>query len=87
MQQLYLEDLKVGDKWFSRHETVSTEAIKTFADSYDPQPYHLDEEQAKDTFFGKLVASGWQTAAITMRLMVESIPIATGLVGAGAQIT
>lgn len=86
MQQLYLEDLNVGDKWISREETISTEEIKTFADSYDPQPYHLDEKRAEDTFFGQLVASGWQTAGVTMRLMVESIPIATGLIGAGAQI-
>jgi acyl dehydratase len=58
MQQLYLEDIKVGDKWTSRTETISIEEIKEFAASYDPQPYHMDETRAKDTFFGQLVASG-----------------------------
>lgn len=86
MQQLYLEDIKVGDKWTSRTETISLEEIKEFAASYDPQPYHMDETRAKETFFGQLVASGWQTAGITMRLMVESIPMASGLIGASAQI-
>lgn len=50
MQQLYLEDIKVGDKWTSRTETISLEEIKEFAASYDPQPYHMDETRAKDTF-------------------------------------
>ena len=87
VQQLYLEDVKVGDKWVSRTESISEAEIKDFAKDYDPQPYHLDNERAKDTFFGTLVASGWQTAGVTMRLMVETIPIATGLIGAGAQIS
>ncbi|WP_296405644.1 MaoC family dehydratase [Psychrobacter sp.] len=87
MHQLYLEDLKVGDKWVSREESINLEEIKEFANSFDPQPYHIDEIRAKNTFFGQLVASGWQTAGITMRLMVESIPIATGLIGAAAQIS
>lgn len=87
MQQLYLEDLKVGDKWVSRSEKVTIEEIKQFAASYDPQPYHVDEERAKDTFFGQLVASGWLTSGITMRLMVESIPLASGLIGASAELS
>lgn len=87
MQQLYLEDLKIGDKWVSREEQVSIDEIKAFANSYDPQPYHMDEQQAEATFFGQLVASGWQTAGITMRLMVESIPIATGLIGVEGKIS
>ncbi|HJH09811.1 MAG TPA: dehydratase, partial [Psychrobacter pasteurii] len=63
----YLEDVKVGDKWVSRTESISEAEIKDFAKDYDPQPYHLDNERAKDTFFGTLVASGWQTAGVTMR--------------------
>ncbi|WP_338412127.1 MaoC family dehydratase [Psychrobacter raelei] len=87
VQQLYLEDLKVGDKWISGEVSLSEAEIKDFAKDYDPQPYHLDNERARDTFFGTLVASGWQTAGVTMRLMVQTIPIATGLIGAGAQIS
>lgn len=52
VQQLYLEDVKVGDKWVSRTESISEAEIKDFAKDYDPQPYHLDNERAKDTFFG-----------------------------------
>lgn len=48
----YLEDVKVGDKWVSRTESISEAEIKDFAKDYDPQPYHLDNERAKDTFFG-----------------------------------
>lgn len=86
MDSNYLEDLKVGDKWVSRKHRIDADAIKAFAKDYDPQPFHLDEQLAKDTFFAGLAASGWQTAGITMRLMVETIPIATGLIGAGGQI-
>lgn len=87
MNKLYLEDIKVGDRWISREQTITSSDIKAFAKDYDPQPFHLDEAAAKDTFFAGLAASGWQTASITMRLMVESIPIATGLIGAGGQIS
>ena len=87
MEKLYLEDLKVGDKWMSREQTIDSGDIKAFAKDYDPQVFHLDEEAAKDTYFAGLAASGWQTASITMRLMVETIPIATGLIGAGGQIS
>jgi hypothetical protein len=56
--------------------------------SGDPQPFHLDDEIAKRTMFGGLVASGWHTAAITMRLLVEGgAPIAGGIIGAGGEIT
>lgn len=86
MDKIYLEDLKIGDKWSSREHTISAESIKSFAADYDPQPFHLDEAAAADTFFAGLAASGWQTACLTMRLMVETIPIATGLIGAGGQL-
>jgi len=59
-----------------------------FAGEFDPQPFHLDAQTAQTTFFGTLVASGWHTAALTMRLMVESpLSIAGGIVGAGGEIT
>jgi acyl dehydratase len=64
---------------------INKERIKTFAAEFDPQPFHLDEEAARDTIFGELVASGWYTAAITMRLLVESdLKPSGGIVGAGA---
>lgn len=87
MQSVYFEDLKVGDKWHSREYMLSVKDIKTYAQQYDPQPFHLDEAAAEHTFFEGLAASGWHTASITMRLMVESIPIASGLIGAGGEIS
>ena len=61
--------------------------IKSFASQFDPEPFHTDEEAAKDTFFNGLAASGWHTAGITMRLLVLTIPFADGLIGAGADVT
>jgi acyl dehydratase len=66
---------------------MDEEEIKAFAKQFDPQPFHLDAEAAKDTLFEGLVASGWHTAAISMRLLVDTVPIAGGLIGAGAEIT
>jgi acyl dehydratase len=61
--------------------------IRAFAVQFDPQPFHLDAEAAKETLFDGLVASGWHTAAVSMRLLVGGgLPIAGGLVGAGAEI-
>jgi len=82
-QALYLEDLKVGQVFASGTVTLTAEDIKAFARQFDPQPFHTDETRATESFFGQLVASGWHTASTTMRLMVDSIPIAGGLVGAG----
>jgi acyl dehydratase len=85
---LYLEDLRVGQQFVSGAHQIDEEQIQAFAKQFDPQPFHLDVEAAKATFFGELVASGWHTAAITMRLLVESgLPIAGGLIGAGGEIT
>src|SRR5262245_28716081 len=85
---LYLEDLQVGQRFVSATHRIDEEQIRTFAKQFDPQPFHLDQETAKATFFRGLVASGWHTAGITMRLFVESgLPIAGGIVGAGGEIT
>jgi acyl dehydratase len=85
---LYFEDLHLGQRFVSGTHLIDESQIKAFARQFDPQPFHLDSEAAKSTFFGQLVASGWHTAAISMRLMVESgLPIAGGLVGAGAEIS
>jgi acyl dehydratase len=66
-EQLYLEDVFVGQRFVTGTQAVTAEAIKAFARDYDPQPFHTDEDAAKDTFFDGLAASGWHTAAITMR--------------------
>jgi acyl dehydratase len=85
---LYLEDLRVGQRFVSGTHRIDAEQIRAFAEQFDPQPFHLDAEAAKATLFEGLVASGWHTAAITMRLLVESgLPIAGGIIGAGAEIT
>ena len=81
-QRLFLEDLEPGQVFESGRFEVTAEAIKRFAGEYDPQPFHLSENDAKDSFFGGLAASGWHTAAMTMRLLVESLPLAGGIVGA-----
>src|SRR6059036_4168420 len=80
----YLEDFTVGQTFRSGPVRIDKERIKTFGAEFDPQPFHLDEEAARDTIFGGLVASGWHTAAITMRLLVDSdLKPAGGIVGAG----
>ena len=84
---LYLDDLAVGQTFATGSRTLDEAAIIAFAREYDPQPFHLDAEAAKHTFFGGLVASGWHTAAITMRLLVETgLPLAGGVIGAGGSI-
>ncbi len=82
--RLYLDDFHVGQRFTSATHRIDTEEIKAFARQFDPQPFHLDEEAAKSSMFGGLVASGWHTAAISMRLQVESgLPIAGGMIGIG----
>lgn len=84
---LYFEDLPVGRRFTTASVRLDVEAIKAFAASFDPQPFHLDEEAAKKSFFNGLVASGWHTAALTMRLLVTSgLPIAGGVIGAGGEV-
>ena len=83
---LYLDDLHVGQRFTSGTHLIDEEQIKAFAHQFDPQPFHLDGEAAKETFFEGLAASGWHTAAISMRLIVESVPIRGGIVGAGGEL-
>ena len=84
---LFLEDLHVGQTFVTGSVTLTAEAIKAFARDYDPQPFHLDEEAARDSLFGGLAASGWHTAALSMRLLVEGLPFARGLIGVGGETT
>jgi acyl dehydratase len=80
----YLDDFAVGQTFGSGTLRVDADRIKAFAAEFDPQPFHLDEVAAKDTAFGGLAASGWHTAALTMRLLVESeFRPAGGILGAG----
>ena len=85
--RLYFEDLHVGRRFKSVARRLDADAIKTFAREFDPQPFHTDEATAQDTFFAGLAASGWHTAAVSMRLLVESLPIAGGLIGAGVELS
>ena len=83
----YLDDLKVGQRFVSGAHTLDADEIKAFAAQFDPQRFHLDEQAAKDTFFGGLVASGWHTASITMKLLVTGgAPLAGGVIGAGGEL-
>ncbi len=85
---LYFDDFSVGRRFESGTYAVSTDEIKEFARKYDPQPFHLDEEAAKSTIFQGLAASGWHTIAMTMRMLVDGgLPVAGGIVGAGAEIS
>ncbi|MDB5600446.1 MAG: MaoC protein dehydratase [Xanthobacteraceae bacterium] len=88
--ELYLEDLAPGQIYRSAAggEAIETKAIKAFARQFDPQPFHLDEEAATKSLFGGLAASGWHTAALTMGLLVRGgLPLAGGIIGAGADET
>ena len=84
MREKYLEDFAIGEIYGSGRITVERDRIKTFAAEFDPQPFHLDEDSARRSLFGGLAASGWHTAALTMRLLVVSDfkPVG-GIIGAG----
>ncbi|MGH7210396.1 MAG: MaoC family dehydratase [Acetobacteraceae bacterium] len=80
---LFFEDLTPGRSFRSGARPVTAREITDFAAQFDPQPFHLDEAAARGTLFGGLVASGWHTAALTMRLLVDGFPVAGGIVGLG----
>jgi len=85
--QLFLEDLQVGQRFSSGEYQMTAERMKAFAAEFDPQPFHLDEAAADSSIFNGLAASGWHTAAATMRLLVTSgLPLANGLIGLGGEI-
>lgn len=86
-QGLALDDLRVGQRFESGTHALDAAQIKAFAAQFDPQVFHLDEEAARSTFFGGLAASGWHTAALTMKLLTGGgAPFAGGLIGAGGEI-
>jgi len=84
VKKAFLEDLAPGQVFTSEaRAVVEGGAIKRFAGEFDPQPFHLDEASARPTFFKKLVASGWHTTAVTMQLVVKTLPLSHGVIGSG----
>jgi acyl dehydratase len=84
---LHLEDLHVGQQFTSGSYLMEKDRIKEFAAEFDPQPFHLDESAAGESIFRGLAASGWHTAAVTMRLLVsDGLPLANGIIGLGGEI-
>lgn len=87
MDRLYLEDLTVGQRFTSATHLMEESRIKSFAEEFDPQPFHLDEAAAQASIFRGLSASGWHTAAVAMRLLVTGgLPLANGVIGMGGEI-
>ena len=87
VQQLYLDDLHVGQRFKSGSYLMEAARIKGFAAEFDPQPFHLDEAAARASVFKGLAASGWHTAAVAMRLLVDGgLPFANGIIGFGGEI-
>jgi acyl dehydratase len=85
LSERYLEDFAVGQKFSSGRLRIEGERLVAFATEFDPQPFHLDEAAARQSFFGELTASGWYTAAVSMRLLMETgLKPAGGYIGAGA---
>ena len=84
----YLDDLHVGQRFKSATHVVDAAQIKAFAADFDPQPFHMDEKAGETSLFKGLAASGWHTAAITMRLNVDGgLPLAGGIIGGGGELT
>ena len=72
---LYYEDIEVGTRQsFGRYEVIA-DAVRDFAEKFDPQPFHLSDEAAAKTHFGRISASGWHTCAMTMRMLVENMSL------------
>src|SRR5216683_2093110 len=84
---LYLEDLTVGRRFTSDTYRMEEDRIKAFAREFDPQPFHLDEAAAQASVFAGLAASGWHTAAVAMRLLVDGgLPLGNGIIGLGGDL-
>jgi acyl dehydratase len=83
MSERYFDDLRSGERFQSAQYIVTQEEIINFAREFDPQPFHLDKAVARQTMFEGLIASGWHTAAITMRLFVQTLNFAEGAIGLG----
>jgi acyl dehydratase len=87
-EPLHLEDLTAGRTWTTGSHELTVAEVVEFASRYDPQPFHVDAEAARGSLFGRQVASGWHTAAVTMRLLVDDgPPVAGGIIGVGGEIS
>lgn len=82
----YLDDLSVGQEFESDTFRVEREATLAFVQEFDPQPFHFDPEAASLSLFGSLAASGWITAALTMKLLVAIVPLANGIIGLSIEL-
>jgi len=78
----HFEDVEVGSTREFGEYQVTKEEVVEFAEQYDPQAFHVDEEAAEESLFGGLVASGWHTAAMTMRMIVDDMPTDSASAGA-----
>ena len=86
--KLYLEDLHVGQRFASDSYVMTEKRIKSFAEEFDPQPFHLDDVAAQETVFRGLAASGWHTAAVAMKLLVTGgLPLGNGIIGMGGDLS
>src|SRR5436305_1470553 len=85
-ERLTLDDLHVGQVFNTGTYRLGRDELIDFASRYDPQPFHLGDEGAANTLFGTLAASGWHTAAISMRLFVAALPFAGGIIGSGGTL-
>ncbi len=85
-EPLFLDDLEVGQRLQAGPVELTAAEIIAYARAFDPQPFHLDKEAAKETLFGGLAASGWHTASLTMRMIVEALPMGWGVIGTGGKI-
>jgi acyl dehydratase len=83
MKEHYFDDLKVGDRFKSKPLQVTEKQLIEFAHKFDPQMFHLNPKRAERTIFKGLIASGWHTAAMTMRLFVQTLNFAEGAIGLG----
>jgi acyl dehydratase len=87
VEQLYLEDLRAGQRFTSGAYLMEETRIKAFAAEFDPQPFHLDDSAAQASVFRGLAASGWHVASVAMRLLVTGgLPLASGIIGMGGEI-
>jgi len=85
---LFFEDLHVGQRFITATHALDAAQIIAFAEVFDPQSFHIDDAAARATLFGGLAASGWHTAAISMRLLVSTgLPIAGGIIGSGGELS
>jgi acyl dehydratase len=83
MKERYFDDLAVGERFHSQSFIVTEKELIEFAHKFDPQMFHLSRKAAERTLFKGLIASGWHTAAVTMRLFVQTLNFAEGAIGLG----